>query len=163
MTVREVTLSNFQLKQLFETLNRKLNDDGENAKFSWLVFKNCEILAKPYSDLMNELYDERREPEFPAFYQAQQALVQKYADRDEQNNIVVDGNNAPVINENIVEFNQANAALLEQYSDLYEKIKKKDEINFEIYNRQCTFTLHCMELSEFPARTIPFIVGLLGY
>lgn len=163
MTTRDVTLSNFQLKQLFEEFNKKLGEPGENAKYSWFIFKNVELMAKAYAELMQSLYDERKEPEFPEFYQEQQKLVQKYADRDEQNNIVRDNNNAPVIIENIVEFNQENAKLLEKYSSLYEKIKNKDAVNYEIFNKTQTLTLHCLELSEFPARTVPFVVGLLGY
>ena len=163
MTTREVTLSNFQLKQLFEEFNKRLNVPGDSAKYSWLIYKNCELMAKPYSDLINALYDERREPDFPAFYQAQQELVQKYADRDEQNNIIKNQEtNQPVINENIVEFNQANNELCEKYSELCEKIKNKDQVNFEIFNKQNAFTLHCMELSEFPPQTPPFVVGILG-
>lgn len=163
MTVNEVTISNFQLKQLFEEFNKKITEPGESAKYSWFMYKNCEILAKPYSELMQALFDERREPDFPAFYQEQQDLIQKYADRDEQSNILRDSNNAPIIKENIVEFNQENEKLLTKYSALYEKIKNKDKVNFEILNKPVTVSLNCLELSEFPARTQPFIVGILGY
>lgn len=163
MELKNVTLSNYQLKQLFEEFNRRLNEPGENAKFSWVMYKNCETLVKPYTELMTSLYDERKEPDFPAFYQEQQKLVQEYADRDEQNNIIRDQNGAPQINENIVEFNEANEKLLEKYSTLCEKIKNKDKVNSELYVKQQTFSLYCLELTEFPSRTIPFIVGILGY
>lgn len=163
MMVNDIKLSNFQLKQLFEEFNSKLNEPGETAKFSWVVYKNCEILAPAYAQLMQELYDERREPEFPEFYKKQQDLIQKYADRDEQNAIIYNQNGAPQIIENIVEFNQENEKLLETYSELYDKIKNKDKVNFEIYNKFNTYQLHMLELNEFPPRTPPFIVGILGY
>lgn len=163
MTLKEITLSNFQLKQLFEEFNRKLTEPGETAKYSWFMYQNCELLAKPYNEVLGKLFDERREPEFPEFYQKQQQLVMKYADRDEQNNIVHDQNGAPVINENIVEFNEANATLLKEYSTLYEKIQNKDKVNYEVYKETNVYKLYCLELSEFPPRTTPFIVGILGY
>lgn len=163
MTLNDVVLNNFQVKQLFEEFNKKLNEPGENPQYSWVIYKNCEILAGAYTQIMQELYDERREPEFPEFYNKQQALIQKYADRNEQNEIIFDRSGNPQIIENIVEFNQENAKLLEEYSELCEKVKNKDKVNLEVYNKTNSYKLYTMELSEFPLRTPPYIVGMIGY
>ena len=163
MMINNVVLNNYQLKQLFEEFSHKINEAGENPQFSWFIYKNCEILSDPYAKLVQDLYDERREPQFAEFYNKQQALIQKYADRDEQNAIIHDQNGAPQILENIVEFKQENAKLLEEYSELYEKIKNKDKVNLEIFNKTNTYQLYTLELSEFPQRTPPYIVGTLGY
>lgn len=163
MMTSEIRLSNYQLKQLFEEFNKKLYEPGETPRFSWVIYKNCEILAPAYAKLMDSLFDERRDPDFPEFYKKQQELVQRYADRDEQNNIIRDENGSPQIDEYIVEFNQENEKLLQSYSTLYSKIKEKNKINTEIYNKVNTYTLYALELSEFPTRTAPYIVGILGY
>lgn len=163
MTAREVTMSNFQLKQIFESLSKKINEPGETPKYSWFIFKTCEILAKPYADMMNELYDERREPDYPVFDEEQRKLVQKYADRDEQNTVIRDEQGRPLIKENIVEFSEENAKLLEKYPKLNENWKNKEKHNYEVFQKMQTFTLTCLEINEFPAHTPPFIVGIFGY
>ena len=78
MRVSEVQLTNFQLQQLFEEFNPRLMTDGINVKYSWFMYKNCEVMAPLYNQLMNELYDERREPDFPAMFAEGQALIEKY-------------------------------------------------------------------------------------
>jgi len=163
MTAREVTLSNFQLKQVFENLSKKINEPGEAPKYSWFIFKTCEVLAEPYAKMMNELYDERREPDYSAFDAEQKKLVQKYADRDEQNTIITDDTGRPVIRENIVEFSEENSKLLEKYPTLNENWKNKEKHNFEVLQKRQTYNLTCLELSEFPPKTPPFIVGVFGY
>lgn len=163
MMERDVTLSNFQLKQVFESLSKKMNEPGETPKYSWFIFKTCEFLAKPYAEMMNELYDERREPDYPAFDKEQKALVQKYADRDEQNTIITDEQGRPLIKENIVEFSEENAKLLEKYPTLNENWKNKEKHNIEVFQKTQSYKLNCLEINEFPPRTPPFIVGIFGY
>ena len=163
MTAREVKLTNFQLKQIFENLSKKINEPGESPKYSWFIYKTCEALAEPYARLINELYDEHREPEYPEFDKEQKALVQKYADRDEQNTVITDKHGRPVIRENIVEFGEENAKLLAKYPTLNENWKNKEKTNYEIYQKTQVYTLTCLELSEFPTKTPPFIVGVFGY
>ena len=82
MKVSEVQITNFQLQQLFEEFNSRLTVDGINAKYSWFMYKNSEAMAPLYSQLMGELYDERKEPDFPAMFSEGQVLIEKYRDRD---------------------------------------------------------------------------------
>ena len=70
---------------------------------------------------------------------------------------------ARVIRENIVEFTEENAKLLEKYPTLNEHWKNKEKVNFEIYQKSQSYNLTCLELSEFPSKTPPFIVGIFGY
>ena len=86
MKVSEVQITNFQLQQLFEEFNPRLTADGINSKYSWFLYKNCEVMAPLYNKLMSELYDERREPDFPAMYNESQLLIEKYRDRDADGN-----------------------------------------------------------------------------
>lgn len=163
MTVKDVNISNFQIKQLFELFNNMILEPGENAKFSWMVYQNTAILAPLYADILQNIYDENRDPEFSAFYSEQDVLIQKYADRDNNNIIKVDTNNKPIIKENIIEFSEENKKLIEKYPELYKRLQSKNENNANVYKQTKTIPLHCLELSEFPPKTIPFIVGLLGY
>lgn len=157
-------LTNYQIKQLYEDFTKKIYEDGVTAKYSWFLYKNYQILGNAYGALANEIFDERRDPDFQNMVNDQNELVLKYADRDEQANIKRDEHGNPIINDNIVEFNKENDKLLTtKYAALYEKLQNKDKINNAILTKQVDIELLVLDISEFPATTPPFIVGLLGY
>lgn len=160
MRVAEVTLSNYQIKQLFEEFNSKLSTDGESAKYSWFLFKNSEAMAGAYAQLMNELFDERREPDFPAMYQEQQALLAQFMAIPE--NVVERDGNKTLTPAAAAKFDEEFKPIREKYSELFDKIEHKAATNQEIFNKQIRIQATILDLSEFPANTKPFIVGLLG-
>jgi len=163
MKVSEITISKYQLKQLFEEFNSKLMVDGVNAKYSWFIYKNSEAMAQEYTKLMGELYDERREPDFPAVFRAQMDLAEKYADRTEDGKIAYAPNGLPVYTEHAKEHAEEFAKLREQYSEFFAKLDKKQSVNSELFSQQVTVQVTQLELSEFPPNTKPYIIGLLGY
>lgn len=163
MKVSKVKLTNYQVERLFEEFNKKLFIDGINPKYSYFMFKNSEYLATAFNNMMMELYDERRDPDYAKMVEEQNKLVIKYADKDEQANIVRDTQGNPVITENIVEFNNENEVLLSKYKDLVSKIESKEQYNHKIRSRDGEYDLITLELNEFPNSAPPFIVGLLGY
>jgi hypothetical protein len=162
MKVENLTISKFYLKQLFEEFNPKILADGTNAKYSWFIYKNCEVMAPEYAKLMNELYDERREPEYPEIWKAQQELQEQFADRDEKGNVVT-RNGFPVYTKHAKEYDEAFAKLRQDHKEFFEKLDKKDAVNREIFNQTVTIAATMLEVSEFPNNAKPFIVGTLGY
>lgn len=163
MKVSEITISKIQLKQLFEEFNSKLLADGINAKYSWFIYKNCETMAEEYGKLMNALYDERREPDFPAVFKRQQEMQAAYADKDEKGNLVLGKNGLPVYTKCAKEYAEEFNKLREEYKDFFEKLDKKGEVNAAILSESVTITATQLELSEFPNNTKPYIIGILGY
>lgn len=163
MKVSEVQITNFQLKQLFEEFNPRLMADGINSKYSWFMYKNCEMMAPLYNQLMNELYDERREPDFPNMFNEGQLLVEKYCDRDDEGKKILDNAGNPVITKQHEEYVKDYQALREKYKELFEKIDKKQQVNNEIFVKNVSFMATQLELSEFPNNTKPYIIGILGY
>ena len=111
---------------------------------------------------MNELYDERREPEYPEIWKAQQELQEKFADRDEKGNVVT-RNGFPVYTKHAKEYDEAFDKLRQDHPEFFEKLDKKDAVNREIYNQTVTIAATMLEVSEFPNNAKPFIVGTLGY
>lgn len=163
MRVSEVQLTNFQLQQLFEEFNPRLMTDGINVKYSWFMYKNCEVMAPLYNQLMNELYDERREPDFPAMFAEGQALIEKYRDRDAEGKEINDKAGNAQFTQHKDEYLKEYQALREKYKELFERIDKKPEVNREIFMKNVKFQATQLELSEFPNNTKPYIIGLLGY
>lgn len=160
MRVTELTLTNYQIKQIFEEFNSKLGVEGESAKYSWFLFKNCESLAGPYTQLMSELYDERKEPDFPAMYKEQQDLLAKYMAEPE--NIIEQNGNKTLTNEAMAKYEEEFKPIREKYKELFDKIESKPVTNQAIYNKQVNVTVTVLDLSEFPPTTKPYIVGILG-
>ena len=163
MKVSEGQVTNFQLQQLFEEFNSKLTVDGINAKYSWFMYKNSEAMAPLYNQLMADLYDERREPDFPNMFNDNQLLIEKYRDRDEEGKELNDQAGNPLFTQHKDEYVKEYGQLREKYKDLFEKIDKKIEVNREVYMKTVTFQATLLELSEFPNNTKPYIIGLLGY
>lgn len=161
MTTSKVVLNNYHLKRLFEELNTKIFQDGINQKYSYLIFKNVEYLAPIYKNLIEELYDEHKEPNYAEMVREQNDLVLKYADRDEQGNVIHDQNNNPILTENIVEFNAENEKFMAKYKDIFDKIATKQEVNQKILMKTGEYDLVTLDLNEFPVTVSPFIIGLL--
>ena len=163
MKVSEVQITNYQLQQLFEEFNSKLTTDGINAKYSWFMYKNSEAMAPLYNQLSQELYDERREPDFPAMFTETQTLIEKYRDRDADGKEINDKAGNPTFTQYGEEYFNETKKIREKYKELFEKIDKKAEVNREIYLKNVSFMATQLELSEFPNNTKPYIIGLLGY
>ena len=163
MKVSEVQITNYQLQQLFEEFNSKLTTDGINAKYSWFMYKNSEAMAPLYNQLSQELYDERREADFPAMFNETQALIEKYRDRDADGKEINDKGGNPTFTQHAEEYFNGTKEIREKYKELFEKIDKKAEVNREIYLKNVSFMATQLELSEFPNNTKPYIIGLLGY
>ena len=163
MKVSEVQITNFQLQQLFEEFNSRLTTDGINAKYSWFMYKNSEAMAPLYNKLSQELYDERKEPEFPNMFNEAQLLIEKYRDRDAEGKEINDKAGNPLFTQHGEDYLAEYKKLREKYKDLFDKIDKKPEVNREIYLKNVSFMATQLELSEFPNNTKPYIIGLLGY
>ena len=163
MKVSEVQITNYQLQQLFEEFNSKLTTDGINAKYSWFMYKNSEAMAPLYNQLSQELYDERREPDFPAMFTETQTLIEKYRDRDADGKEINAKDGNAQFTQHGEEYVAEYKKLREKYKELFEKIDKKAEVNREIYLKNVSFMATQLELSEFPNNTKPYIIGLLGY
>lgn len=164
MKVNELTISKFQLKKLFEEFNAQVNEMGISAKYSWFIYKNCESMAMEYTNLMNSLYDERRENDYAAVLAAQRDLEQKYAEKNEDGNVKYGPDGRPTISgENVKKYEKDFNKVREQYKEFFERLDKKNEINQRIFNDTVTITATQLELSEFPPNTKPFIIGILGY
>ena len=96
MRVSEITITKFQLKQLFEEFNSKIHNEGITPKYSWFIYKNCEMMINDYSHLLNSLYDERKEPDYGVILAVQQDLALKYGEKNEDGSLTVGQDGRPI-------------------------------------------------------------------
>lgn len=163
MKVEQTQLTNMQIKQLFEEFNSKINEPGITAKYSWCMFKNCEVLAQPYNLLMSQLYDQRREPEFQKFAMENDQLIREYAKKN-GDQIVFDAKNQPVLDETrLEEYGKKVQELREKYAEFFKNSDEKMKGNAELFNTPVPVMLTKLEITEIPNVAKPWVVGLIGY
>ena len=136
MKVSEVQITNFQLQQLFEEFNSRLTTDGINAKYSWFMYKNSEAMAPLYNKLSPELYDERKEPDFPNMFNEAQLLIEKYRDRDAEGKEINDKAGNPLFTQHGEEYSA-------EYKKLREKLvqytRTEETLNKALFNKGLYF------------------------
>ena len=152
-----------QVKQIFEEFNARINEPGITAKYSWCMFKNCEVLAHPYNALMSQLYDQRREPEFQKFAAENDALIREYAKKN-GDQIVLDAQNQPILDETrIEEYRTKVQELRQKYDEFFKTSDEKLKKNVELFNTPVPVMLTKLEITEIPNVAKPWVVGLIGY
>jgi len=162
MEQRLITLKNGQIKAIYEYFGNLLSKDGKNAEFSYMIYKNAEILSPMYAEIVNKIYNENADSEFQKFLQAGRELISKYADRDEQGNVITDTNGNPLVNEQIAEFNTENTALLEEYKAVISAREQRIKESVEYLETSYELNLFVVHLENMPNDTQPAIVGIFG-
>ena len=160
-----MTITKFQLKQLFEEFNSKIHEEGITAKYSWFIYKNAEMMAEEYGKLLNSLYDERKEKDYMDVLAAQQELNLKYGEKNEDGSLITNPETGrPIfVGENAKKYEEEFMQIREKYKDFFSRFDNKNATNQAILSEDVTFTATQLELSEFPNNTKPFIIGILGY
>lgn len=89
MEQKLLTLKNGQVKAFYEYFANLLNQDGKNAAFSYMIYQNVMILSAKYNEIMSTIYDERKDAAFMEFVSKANDLLTKYADRNEQGDVIM--------------------------------------------------------------------------
>lgn len=163
MKIVKKTLKNRDILALFNEFNQATAKDGLNPAYSLMVFKNAEALVPYVMQINDDLYDERKEPQWNEFMTERNELFGKYGDRDEQGNLIIDDKTKnPKVTEMLVEFNAAIDELEKKYHEMLVRIQNKEKTNSDILVQETEVEVVTLELSEFPNAAKPFVVGLLA-
>lgn len=160
MKITKRELKNYEILQLFNEFVKNLNTEGLNPKYSLMLYKNIEALNIPYNNIIGAVYNEANDTEYQKYQHDLNDTIVKYADRDEQGNIIQNESGVS-IKEQIVEFNAAKEALDNVYKDALERVAHKDENNRKVETATQEVELVVLDLNEFPDKAKPFVVGLL--
>ncbi len=126
-----------------------------------MIYKNVEILSGDYNNIVNTIYDERRDAKFAEFMSKTDELIVKYADRDEQGNPIAE-NNSYKITEQIAEFKQEREALEKEYADVLANRQQKIQESMQFLDTSSEYSLIVLPITKFPNKTLPAIVGIFG-
>lgn len=162
MEQRLITLKNGQIKAIYEYFAKLLNEDGKNAAFSYLLYKNVTIMQEQYNAVSAQIYSEADDKDFMDFVKQTNELVVKYADRNEQGEIILDDTSKPRITELLAEYTTDNKKLMEKYKDVLDNRNAKVKQSIEILETSVELELYVTLIENFPNETPPAIVGIFG-
>ena len=132
MKEKNIMLTNGQVKDAFEYFANQLRQDGKNAIYSYMIYKNAERLTNAYKNIVSKIYNENTDKKFQEFKMKANELFRKYADRDDQGNIKLDEKGQPVITEQFNEFKEANDKLTKDNEELFTEYKKRTSATLSV-------------------------------
>lgn len=126
---KKVQLSQMEIKNYFEMLNKYIGGNGINAEFTYAALKTLKSLEKDYQEIVKGIYNPDTDPKFTEYKQKVNENIVKFADRDEQGEIVLDANKNPVVKEQIVEYQNEIKKLNEEYAETLKLVNGANEFN----------------------------------
>ena len=132
---KKVQMSQLEVKQYFEMLNKYISGNGINAELTYAAIKTIKSLEKDYQDIANGMYNPDADPKFAEYKQKVDELVMKYADRNEQGELVLDANKRPIITEQIVEYQNDVKKLQEEFVDTLKLVNGANDFNRNYLNQ----------------------------
>lgn len=162
MKEKTITLSNSQVKTIFEYFANQLRLDGKNAAYSYMIYKNAERLTDAYKNIVSKLYNENRDEKLQKLRLDVNETIRRYADRDDQGNIKLDDKQQPIITEQLEEFKKEHDELMKKNKAVLDESQKKLNESMQLLNQNAEYYLFTIGLSDFPNDTLPGIVGLFA-
>ena len=138
---KKVQMSQLEIKQYFEMLNKYISGNGINADLTYAALKTIKSLEKDYNDIMTGLYNPDTDPKFTEYKHRVDELVMKYADRDEQGELKLDANKRTVITEQIVEYQNDIKKLQEEFVETLKLVNGANDFNRNFLNQSKEVTI----------------------
>ena len=160
ITLNTVTITNGAIKEFYEFCQQGTNSNqGINPTFSLCLVANEMLLRESYDKICGMLYDQSKDKDVQEYYKLHNELVFKFADRDNNGEIIKEQNGNPKITEMLVEFENESNALDKKYE---EAIKKRDEgfeKNNQVLATASTLKVFNCELEQIPSNLPPRLVS----
>ena len=126
---KKVVLSQMEIKNFYEILNKYISGNGINAEFTYAALKSLKSMDAAYKEIVQGIYNPDTDPKFTEYKQKVNENIIRFADRDEQGEIVLDGNKNPVIKEQIVEYQNEIKKLNDEYEETLKLVNGSNEFN----------------------------------
>lgn len=157
---KKVQLTQLEVKQYFEMLNKYINGNGLNAELTYAALKTIKSLEKDYQAIAAGMYNPDTDPKFAEYKQKVNDLVIKFADRDEQGEVKLDANRNPIITEQIVEYQKEIKTLQEQFAETLKLVGGANEFNRNYLNQAREVTIYTWQHIEQVPDEIPGVFML---
>lgn len=152
---KKVQLSQLEIKNYFEMLNKYITVNGVNAELTYAALKTLKALEPVYKEILQGIYNPDNDPKVQEYKQEVNSLIVKHADRTEQGDIVFDANKNPVIKEQIVEYQNGIKELNEKYAETLKLVNGANEFNQNFLNQAKEVTIYSWHRIEEVPDEIP--------
>lgn len=125
---KKYTYTNFEIKTIYEFLNKMFISNGIDIETSKFVVKNLKNFDGAYQEISKGIYNPNTDPKVKEYNNEIAKLMTKYADRDANGNIIMNGNE-PRITDNAVEFNNELKELQTKYNEVIAMAQNADGYN----------------------------------
>lgn len=162
MEQRNITLKRGQVKSIYEYFMQLLQQEGKNAEFSYMIYKNAESLSSEYANIVKSIYNENADSKYKEYIQKCQEILLKYADRDEQGNPIAAENGNIKVTEQIAEYKAEIDELYANNKNMLDERQQKIQESIQFLEVTSEYVLIVLPVDKFPDNTIPAIVGIFG-
>jgi hypothetical protein len=126
LSINKLDVSYEGVVDLYEWCRSHLDRPCNDAVIAVAIVANEILLSQEYDKIVSQMWIPMREPKWNDWKRAEQGCVEKWADRDNNGNILVDREGNPVIEENKIEFENELKELKES-DEFKDFIKAYDE------------------------------------
>lgn len=164
LVTKKYKYSYFEIKNIFEYLNKLVTLEGVSNESSQMILKNLKIIEDKYKEVMNGIYDPNKDPEIMKYNQEFKDLTIKFADRTEDGQIIgeiaSDGKTQqPKITEKLEDFQKAVVELQTKYNSQLEMARNANDYNAKFMNNTVDLEITTWDkLEEFPDKLPPFVM-----
>ena len=157
---KEIILTRIELKQYFELLDKYIDNEGVDAELTYIAIKTLKLLEPEYKNAISGIYNPDNDIKYQQYKQELNQLAFKYADRDEQGEVLLNNNNQPIITEQIIEYQNELNALKNNNKEVLDLVENCNKNNFNFLNQQLKFKIYAWKSIELVSDKIP---GLIMY
>ena len=127
-------------------------------QLTYIAIKTLKLLEPEYKNAISGIYNPDNDIKYQQYKQDLNQLAFKYADRDEQGEILLK-NNQPIITEQIIEYQNELNKLNENNKELLDIVNNCNKNNFNFLNQQQKFKIYAWKSIELVSDYILIIPG----
>lgn len=158
LKTKQVKMKNFEVKNLFEFLNKVAAERGVSVDVTKCVIKNLTELEKTYNEVMSGLFNPETDPNVNKYKQEIHQLQLKFADKNEKGEVIA-VNGKLQLTEKLADYEAAIKSLNEKYTNVLQMISNAPAYNNQYMNNERDITINVLD--EYPDETHPLLVYYL--
>lgn len=159
---KQCSLTKHAIKSLYAFFVDTMNKPGFSKAFSLLTLDNITALDYAQRVIDGSNPDVMQTKEYADCEEEMSKLLDQFGDRDAQGRLKKDENGNVIINEQLLEFNEAKAKFDEKHRTLIDRLSNNNAIVDAFLNEEMTITLVLFnEFDSYPETLPPTIISIL--